>query len=229
MKKKITILTVMLAIFMLATYVYAATVGISLTSTTSTLNPGDEVVINLKTTSMDGLSNVRGYTATLSYDKDVFEEVTSDSVKGTSNIVEFNPTNGKMVVSCTSDVAETITLKVKSQVKSTNATVTVSNFVAIDDNEVESDARSASITFKVVGNISDEQASSNNTTNNTTNNTGTNTTGNTSGKINTTNQDKTISSTKLPKTGVTGYIAVVIAIIAIVAVVSIIRYKNIMK
>lgn len=246
MKKKITLLTVVLAICMLATCVYATTgtakATIALTSSKASLNPGDEVIIDLKTTGLEGLTGVDTYEAILSFDKDVFEPITDKSiVGGTGSRVETNANQntedyGHFAVTCdntTKTVAEKITLKVKPQVKTTSTTVTISKFVAVEYDEqnqefLKTSPTSTSITLQVK---SDDSESGNNNVvndNQVLGNNGGNISGTNTNKA-PTNSDKTISGTKLPKTGVTEYVSVVIAIISIIAVVSIIRYKNIMK
>ena len=241
MKKQITLLTIVLAICMLATCVYAATATakatISLTASKTSLNPGDEVVIYLKTTSLEGITDISSYEGILSFDEEVFEPITERSVTG-GKYVEINTDSslgedyGHFVVgNYESDkkVSGTITLKVKPQVKTTSTTVTVSKFIAADiDNQTGEGTKTAPASTSITLQVKEDG----NDNGNGNGNQGLGNNGNISG-TNTnkapTNVDQTTSGTKLPKTGVAGYIAVVIAIIAIIAVVSIVRYKNIMK
>lgn len=190
------------------------------------LKPGDTVEINLNLSDIDaGDLGINTLEATLGYDPDVFEEVTQSSFSAVNNWSltynsEDTENKGKILaVIVTSGVKENqdigkITLKVKSNAKDTNTTVTLKNVASNNGQNLINETDKA-ITFKVVGGQTDSENNKPSTGNSS------------SGIIVQNNQNSGQSQGRLPQTGVENY--KIYAAIAILVVMSIIAYMGYKK
>ena len=111
---------------------YSAT--ISLTSD-SKLNQGETVVVNVSISNIVAGEGIDALTAKINYDTNIFEELTTDSIKSTTNWVPtYAPASGKMSALKNARITSnetmfTITLKVKQTATATSTVITLSDIV----------------------------------------------------------------------------------------------------
>lgn len=236
MKKTLVLVMIILLVVMSACVYAAPAVTVNLTTTATKLTPGEEVEITFSVGSItgmeEGLETIQG---TLEYDTNIFETITENSVKNMNEwSISINPdTNifaGTNFKKATSGGIFTITLKVKEGVTAKSTTVSIKDIKTTDssNDDAKVDIAKVSVT---IGNANDTPSNNNNVVGNTVGNTTENTAGNnaSSNVTNTNKADNTLSSTKLPKTGITPYVIIALVVVAVIATVSVIRYKNIMK
>lgn len=187
--------------------------GIALTSSKTTVNPGDEVTVTLKVKDFENMTDgIYSFLATIGYDKDVFETLTETSVKGSSSwssVPTFNPENGLIVadtgigVKAESDVFS-IQFKVKETAKLGTTDITVKDFEASEGEEDLTANEDAKITITVEEKQSGENSGGDNTGDNKPgdDNTGDNNHGDKKPNEGTgDNKDDSTSSVKIPQTG----------------------------
>ena len=237
MKTKLkTLLTVsiMALIVVISTISNAASVGMSLSSS-SKLKAGDTVTVTMSLGNIDAGNGIDTITAELNYDKNVFETVeTSNLIASNSWTPTYASSTNMLTVLKNSKVTKgetvlTITLKVKSTLSVKSTTVTLKDIVVSggrvqDGGTGDINVNNASVTINA---DSDAISKNENTISNTT--TTTNTTTNTT-KQNTTLKDNTVTKkTTLPKTGIEQGGVIAIVVIAIVGTFSYVLYKKTSK
>ena len=215
-KKIIIAMMVIMIILAGATVANAATINASLSSNDK-LVAGSTVTININVD-----KPVYGMSATLSYDKDVFESATVASSVATSADLSNNVIVIESGTAMPAGTIGTITLKVKNNISKTEAKVSLSGVKVTDEAVTTQTLNSPSVTIKA--NEAPESGSTPGTTTpapatkpNTTSN---------SGKVITA---KKANISNLPKAGLETGIVFVVAIGAVAGVIFYAKYKNIKK
>ncbi len=140
MKKVKYFLVVIVAILLMPIFVSASS-GITLTTDKSDLELGDEVTVTAK---FEGEAKIYALTATLNYDKDVFESLDSNSLVSLNDAIEvvYNPANNKFgLVNKAGDIGNelfVVHLKVKKNANVGDANITLTNITS-SDGEVKTD------------------------------------------------------------------------------------------
>ena len=232
--KTLITVSIMALIVVISTISNAASVGMSLSSS-SKLKAGDTVTVTMSLGNIDAGNGIDTITAELNYDKNVFETVeTSNLIASNSWTPTYASSTNMLTVLKNSKVTKgetvlTITLKVKSTLSVKSTTVTLKDIVVSggrvqDGGTGDINVNNASVTINA---DSDAISKNENTISNTT--TTTNTTTNTT-KQNTTLKDNTVTKkTTLPKTGIEQGGVIAIVVIAIVGTFSYVLYKKTSK
>lgn len=232
--KTLITVSIMALIVVISTISNAASVGMSLSSS-SKLKAGDTVTVTMSLGNIDAGNGIDTITAELNYDKNVFETVeTSNLIASNSWTPTYASSTNMLTVVKNSKVTKgetvlTITLKVKSTLSVKSTTVTLKDIVVSggrvqDGGTGDINVNNASVTINA---DSDAISKNENTISNTT--TTTNTTTNTT-KQNTTLKDNTVTKkTTLPKTGIEQGGVIAIVVIAIVGTFSYVLYKKTSK
>lgn len=232
--KKVTYCLVMLIVFALFSNVVLgaenASFGIGLTSTKTSVNPGDEITVTLNVKDFKNMTEgIYSFLGTIEYDKEFFETLTDSSVKGLgtwSSVPTFNPSNGLITAETGSGVKTqsdvfAITFKVKSTVQAgTSTKIVVKDFEASEgDSDISANA-AAAVTINVAEKANDNTNNDNNDNNETNNNNN----GTNNGGI----KDDTTASKdeKLPQTGENYIIIFAIGTIVFVAICGYVGYKK---
>ena len=226
MKKIISIvfLVMLISILCITTVMATTNFTIGLTADKTTVGRGQTVTITVAvdnfTAGERGINAIKG---TLSYDKNVFEEVVSSDLKAQNgwSSITYNGENGLFVTENSEFIAEkqdvfTITLKVKTTATLADTAITIKD-VEASDLDTEIYPSDQTITVKVTETTS---GGNNNNGNNTTIITPTE---------NSTVIKNTSTSEDLPKTGLEDYVLPVIIVVLALALVSYIGYKRIDK
>ena len=226
MKKIVSIVFLVMLISILGITTVMATTNftIGLTADKTTVGRGQTVTITVAvdnfTAGERGINAIKG---TLSYDKNVFEEVVSSDLKAQNgwSSITYNAENGLFVTENSEFIAEkqdvfTITLKAKTTATLADTAITIKD-VEASDLDTEIYPSDQTITVKVT-----EATSGGN------NNNGNNTTIITPTE-NSTVIKNTSTSEDLPKTGLEDYVLPVIIVVLALALVSYIGYKRIDK
>ena len=232
--KTLITVSIMALMVVISTISNAASVGMSLSSS-SKLKAGDTVTVTMSLGNIDAGNGIDTITAELNYDKNVFETVeTSNLIASNSWTPTYASSTNMLTVLKNSKVTKgetvlTITLKVKSTLSVKSTTVTLKDIVVSggrvqDGGTGDISVNNASVTINA---DSDAISKNENTISNTT--TTTNTTTNTT-KQNTTLKDNTVTKkTTLPKTGIEQGGVIAIVVIAIVGTFSYVLYKKTSK
>lgn len=232
--KTLITVSIMALMVVISTISNAASVGMSLSSS-SKLKAGDTVTVTMSLGNIDAGNGIDTITAELNYDKNVFETVeTSNLIASNSWTPTYASSTNMLTVLKNSKVTKgetvlTITLKVKSTLSVKSTTVTLKDIVVSggrvqDGGTGDISVNNASVTINA---DSDAVSKNENTISNTT--TTTNTTTNTT-KQNTTLKDNTVTKkTTLPKTGIKQGGVIAIVVIAIVGTFSYVLYKKTSK
>ena len=228
--KTLITVSIMALIVVISTISNAASVGMSLSSS-SKLKAGDTVTVTMSLGNIDAGNGIDTITAELNYDKNVFETVeTSNLIASNSWTPTYASSTNMLTVLKNSKVTKgetVLTITSTLSVKSTTVTlkdIVVSGGRVQDGGTGDINVNNASVTINA---DSDAISKNENTISNTT--TTTNTTTNTT-KQNTTLKDNTVTKkSTLPKTGIgqSGIIAIVV--IAIVGTFSYVLYKKTSK
>ena len=234
MKRKISILIVLLILTIFTINVQAANTTSSFESESSIIKAGDTVVITL---SLTNSSAINGLTTALKFDSNVFE-YQSVTLQDTTNYSLLGSTADDIAVIAATETGSTtlsldITLKVKEGATTGSTTVSTDNIVVDLLNEEAGETLAAkSVSFTVAENIIIQPDQNTNTetpipsdgetpTNTTTSTPQQTTPSNTSGK------DTTTQTSKIPQTGDENIIIIaIVAVMAVFGIVSYIKYKK---
>lgn len=242
--KTLITVSIMALMVVISTISNAASVGMSLSSS-SKLKAGDTVTVTMSLGNIDAGNGIDTITAELNYDKNVFETVeTSNLIASNSWTPTYASSTNMLTVLKNSKVTKgetvlTITLKVKSTLSVKSTTVTLKDIVVSggrvqDGGTGDINVNNASVTINA---DSDAVSKNENTISNTTTGTNTTTVTNTTNtsKTNTTKQNTTLTDntvtkkTTLPKTGIEQGGVIAIVVIAIVGTFSYVLYKKTSK
>lgn len=226
MKKTLSIILIAAIIVALSTTMVSATTSFvaSLTASSTKVEQGASVVVTITlkdfTANETGINTVIG---TLDYDKEIFEELTEDSIElanGWSGLA-FNPLEGKFTVTNSKFMAENhefmkITFKAKEKAAVGNTVVNLKGINASDgvDDIYPSDQ-------KITLTVKEKTASNNTPTDTDKDNKPTNT--------NKDNTNKNTEKDEMPETGVVDYIVPAIIIVAVIGIFAYVRYNRIDK
>lgn len=209
MKKTAKIVTILMIVFIAISYasvVNAATVSMTLNSS-SKLKAGDTIEVTLKIGNISAGDGIDAIVASLDYDKNVFEQVTQNNFVGLNqwnvNIYDattqiFTMTKSAKVNTPT-DVLK-ITLKVKNPVNVNSTTVTIKD-ISASGGAVDVGG-TGDITVQNTSVIIQKEAT-------------------------TTTVVPAKPSTNLPKTGEEVGIIVGIAVVSVIAIIAYMKYRNI--
>lgn len=227
-KTKLLTLTLIVTILLsITTIAYAEntdySVAMSLTSN-SKLKEGDTITVKLNITSINAGDGIDTITATLDYDPDVFETITSSNITAEDRWTPSYADSTKMLILQRNDkITEpkeiiTIQLKVKSVINVNSTTIKLKEIIASGGRIVDGgtgDIKVNDATITIVGEQTQNQTEQNN---------------NKPTTQNTTKKDNTVSKTQtLPKTGLKQYGIMAIIIVLVVAIFSYVLYKKIAK
>lgn len=174
MKKKLCVISLIIIILInvLAMTVHAAlSFTTTMTANNTKINPGSEVVISVKLSSLQvGENGINIFTAVLGYDTNVFEILTDAGIEGSNGWQSsYNANNGKVTLTKTSYVNSDeeimqISLKVKSGVANgTKGSVSLSNVAAsTPDDEIGASNVSTTITVGGTGSTTEPDEPSSN-------------------------------------------------------------------
>ena len=226
MKKimSIVFLVMLISILGITTVMATTNFTIGLTADKTTVGRGQTVTITVAVDNFTaGERGINAMKGTLSYDKNVFEEVVSSDLKAQNgwSSITYNGENGLFVTENSEFIAEkqdvfTITLKAKTTATLADTAITIKD-VEASDLDTEIYPSDQTITVKVTETTS---GGNNNNVNNTTIITPTE---------NSTVIKNTSTSEDLPKTGLEDYVLPVIIVVLALALVSYIGYKRIDK
>ena len=142
--KRLFILIALISILGMTNFVYASSFNFTTNASSTTLKPGDTVVIGLNISNIDaGESGINTIEAVLEYDENVFEPVLSTNFAGLNNwSITYNDEEGEnkgkfVAVIVQEGITEdqaigNLTLKVKSDVNVDSTNVTFSNIKSND-------------------------------------------------------------------------------------------------
>lgn len=230
------IVLLMLIMGMLSTCVKAESLEFSLEPSTKELKEGDTVTINLKLSSIDmGEDGINTFGGKLVYDENIFEKVTGSSFVSQNNwSIAYNDEEtekkGTFLATINTGTSEdqiigTLTLKVKTNLKSTTTIVQFIDLSSVADETVE--LANQVLSFSVTGTVKDADKNKDTQTDNT------------EGIViqnkinepvtNSNKEDTTVSEKKIPQTGVqsvTLIIAITIILCVVIAISAIIKYRK---
>ena len=157
MKKKLYIVSLMMLIIINMLSINVSALGFSVTMTPSStkVNPGNEVVVSVKVSSLNvGDDGINTLSAALGYDATVFEVLSAANVEGSNSwLASYNPGTSRITLTKTSFVNSDeeicqISLKVKNDLDNgTKGTITLSNILAANpESEFSSSNVSTTIT-----------------------------------------------------------------------------------
>ena len=251
--KKALICVIITAMLITAMSINTITLAVgfkfAMSASATTVQPGDEITITMSVSDIDlGENGMNTLEGTLSYDKNVFEEVKSANITPQNGwVVTYNDENtdlnGKFLATKTgagvkeNQTLATIKLKVKANVSDQTTNVAIKNIASNDGtNLVEVADKTVSIKIETKTSTPapaptpDTNNSGNKTNTTTTDKAGTNTAGTNTNKAttgSTTNKNKNTNKTSLPKTGVDNTIVVVgIVVIVLTGIISYVKYKG---
>lgn len=246
--KKILILGIIFMIicsFLMTVKAEEATFKSELSASKKTIKPGDTVDITLSVKDINvGENGINTLEGTISYDKDIFEQVKSSDIKSANNwSTTFNDEgealDGKFFCATLSHGVKeetqmfTVTFKTKKDIDETVETPIEFKDVTSNDgtNLINSGTKSIDIKIeveKVNPNPPDNGNNINGNTNNDGNKNNVNTVIDSGKNTNTSkpNVDNTKSNSGLPKTGKTSFIVIAISIVIILLIVFGIKTKN---
>lgn len=250
MKKVISVLLVVVLLLTIYPVAYGVSVKASLNADSTTVKPGETVVIRLRLSDIDMGDGIMSISGALTYDKDVFEEISASAngvISATSlskmsaingwTALLYNPntTRFAMDVSGAAMVSEDnilqISLKVKDGVSNTESTVTVSDLLPSNGfDEVELEPTSIKITIGENTNPDDgdedvppvENIVENTVVDDEPTNTNINIVTPTANKT----TDKTITTNRIPNAGIAYGIIISVIILAVVVAVSYKKYSS---
>ena len=221
--KRLFILIALISILGMTNFVYASSFNFTTNASSTTLKPGDTVVIGLNISNIDaGESGINTIEAVLEYDENVFEPVLSTNFAGLNNCSitcndEEGENKGKFVAvivqeGITEDqVIGNLTLKVKSDVNVDSTNVTFSNIKSNDGVE-EITSPNQVISLNIDRPVVEEpEEPITNTVNE-----------------NTIDEEENLSPNDIPQTGENTYIIIGIVLAAIVVgIIAYVGYKKI--
>lgn len=236
---KIGVIILILMVFLMPVYVQADSFKFNATADKTQVQPGEEVVITLNLSDIDaGELGINTVEAKLSYDTNIFEEVTQEDFKSLNNWSltyngEETEQKGKILgVIIASGVTEdqtigTITLKVKEGVEYQTTTVKLTNIATNNGTDIINE-EDKSISLEIGTAPAEEEPDIDDDSNIIIDD---NTDEDTNTTINTPSSDNTQSPNKLPQTGTAMFVIILFVIItlAILTVLGYNRYKNIDK
>ena len=233
-KKKLTIVLVMglTLIYLLTSNVFGYSYKTELVPESSSASKGGTVVVKIKLSGIDAGKGIFNYSAILNYDTEVFENVTSNDIVGsTSNgwAVTYSSDTKKILLENTNWVTTdqeiaTITFKVKSGATATSATVGLSNITASNESEeIKGTDTSTIISITEAGQIITPEENKIEVIG------GNNTIVNEPivNEVPIAIENNTTSNEDLPYAGSEDYIVPLMAIVVILGVISFINYKKI--
>lgn len=199
-----------------------------------TLKEGEEVTITIRASEIsEGEDGINTFGGKLVYDENIFEKVTASSFSGQNNwSIAYNDeeTDKKGTFLATvntgatkAQVIGTVTLKVKTNLKSTSTKVQFTELSTVGENTIN--LGKIDVEFNITGTAKDEKPNTNNEDKKpSTPNNGTN-------KIvvgeNSAKGDNTVSNKNLPQTGVQNtVIYVAIGVSIVIAVIAFIQFKK---
>ena len=221
--KRLFILIALISILGMTNFVYASSFNFTTNASSTTLKPGDTVVIGLNISNIDaGESGINTIEAVLEYDENVFEPVLSTNFAGLNNwSITYNDeegeNKGKFVAvivqeGITEDqVIGNLTLKVKSDVNVDSTNVTFSNIKSNDGVE-EITSPNQVISLNIDRPVVEEpEEPITNTVNE-----------------NTIDEEENLSPNDIPQTGENTYIIIGIVLVAfVVGIIAYVGYKKI--
>ena len=236
---KIVAIIMIFMIFLMPIYVQADSFKFNAISDKTQVQPGEEVVITLNLSDIDaGELGINTVEATLSYDTNIFEEVTQEDFKSLNNWSltyngEETEQKGKILgVIIASGVTEdqsigTIKLKVKEGVEYQTTTINLTNIATNNGTDIINE-EDKSISLEIGTAPAEEEPDIDDDSNIIIDD---NTDEDTNTTINTPSSDNTQSPNKLPQTGTAMFVIILFVIItlAILTVLGYNRYKNIDK
>lgn len=179
MKKRLLhiIIIFFLITILLIDAVSAFGLSVFMTPSTTNVQTSSEVVIKVKVSNLDvGENGINSFSGTLSYDAEVFEELTVNDVTGMNNwTASYTPDNGKIVLFKTTFVNSDeelfqITLKTKSDVSKNSGAVSLKNIIVSNgDDEISATEVNTSISIGSGISITPGNTSANKTVNTTAN------------------------------------------------------------
>lgn len=247
MKKKIISIVSIFVLLSLAltNIVLAASVTLEAAPSTTALKEGETVTINLKVSKIDaGENGINTFGGKLTYDENIFEPVTQSSFEGKNNwSIAYNSENtdkkGTFLATNSSNgikedqIFATLTLKVKTKLKSTSAKVQFTELTSATSTE-EIKVASQTVTLQITGTVVDPEPENPDQNNNVVNNNNIiikpqNTINSQNNKPTNVggNMDNTKNEGKLPQTGTTeGIFLIGLGAIAIGAIAAYIGYRK---
>ena len=157
MKKRLLhiIIIFCLVTILLMDVVSAFGLSVFMTPSTTNVQASSELTIKVKVSNLDvGENGINTFSATLYYDKDVFEELVSDNVSGLNNwTASYAPDTGKVTLFKTTFVNSDeelfqVSLKTKSAVTKNSGIVSLKNIIVGNgDDEISSSEVSTSISI----------------------------------------------------------------------------------
>lgn len=241
------IITILIIVMSAISTVQAAstnTFKATLNANKTTIKVGEQVTVTIKVSDINmGETGINTLEGTISYDKNIFEEVKSSNIQSLNNWTttfndESSTLNGKfLAVNLSSGTKETteifnITFKVKSEIeKSTKTQITFKDITSNDGTDlVNVGTKSVEITVDTgktndTNNGNNQNGNSQNS-NNQNNNANTGVTNTTNNKNNIAKKDNTTSTKILPKTGLSVAIIVALAIAIITGIILAIKNKT---
>ncbi len=221
--KRLFILIALISILGMTNFVYASSFNFTTNASSTTLKPGDTVVIGLNISNIDaGESGINTIEAVLEYDENVFEPVLSTNFAGLNNwSITYNDEEGEnkgkfVAVIVQEGITEdqaigNLTLKVKSDVNVDSTNVTFSNIKSNDGVE-EITSPNQVISLNIDRPVVEEpEEPITNTVNE-----------------NTIDEEENLSPNDIPQTGENTYIIIGIVLAAIVVgIIAYVGYKKI--
>lgn len=175
MKKRLLhiIIIFFLITILLIDVVSAFGLSVFMTPSTTNAQTSSEVVIKVKVSNLDvGENGINSFSGTLSYDTEVFEELTVDDITGLNNwTASYTSDSGKIVLFKTTFVNSDeelfqITLKTKSDISKNSGSVSLKNIIVSNgDDEISATEVNTSIAIGSGITIVPGNTSSNNTVN----------------------------------------------------------------
>lgn len=232
MKKTIISFVAILMLFPLIS-IAASNIAATVTTSKTSLKPGDTVVVSVSITNIDQASlGIASFKGVLEYDKSVFEEISMSSFENKNewNISEYNTNNGQFTV-LNSGMVKTnqemfsVTLKAKENATVGSTIINIKDLMASDTiNDIVLSNRSVSVNVLASvpnsNNNKDVIISNGNTVENNISN---NVVNNLTNKI----ESNTTATTNLPKAGLQDFTLVAFVIAVISSVVYYAMYKRI--
>lgn len=235
MKKKLLfgVTFLMIVLFCCSTYA-AITFKAGLTSNTTSANPGDEISVVMNFNNLNEITTgLNAYEGVLEYDKDVFEPVTTSNFSSLNNwdSISFNENTGHFLsakndgITSQEDIVK-ITLKVKSDSKIGNTTISIKNIQAsegISDLSTDDVSISIDVQEKSIPDPTPDPTPDSNQITNTDNSSIHNTSNSLQNNI---ISNSTTSKESLPKAGMYYFILPTILALVAISIFSYIKYTR---
>lgn len=245
MRKKLGIVLVigLVLIYLMAINVFGYSYTTSLVPDKTSVAKGDSVVVTIKLSGIDAGNGLFNFSAVLNYDTEVFEEVTQASFEASQDngwTVSYDQSTKKMLFENTRLVTTeqnigTITLRAKSEVSASSATIGLTEITALNDaDSIPGTDISTTVQISDVssgGGLNPGQNTTNTPGNSLTTN-GLNTTNDAPADGNFINEIENMIGTNdtsdddVPYTGTEDYVLPLIIIAIVLGVISFVNYKK---